>query len=369
MRPLIMKILIINAGSSSLKFELFESRRAKSKNSATKNKLKSLFKGHFDNHGKPIKNFRAQIEKALRMLIAKKMLKNPAEINAIGHRVVHGGTLYTKPAKITPKVIAEIKKLVKLAPLHNPPNLACILACKKLLPNVKQAAVFDTAFHQTMHEKAYLYGLPYSFYKKFGIRRYGFHGTSHEYVFLQAQKKLGISKTRRTITCHLGNGCSMTAISSGKAIDTSMGFTPLEGLPMGSRSGDIDPAIIFHLLEKGFSAKEIDDLLNKKSGLLGVSQISSDVRDLWALYQKGNKKAERALKWFAYRIAKYIGAYATALGGLDCLVFTGGIGENAWYLRKWILSYLKIFPKKRVLVIKTHEEEIIAEKTIKIMQK
>lgn len=340
-----MKILVLNAGSSSLKFEVFD------------DKLKSLFEGNFDNHGKPIKDFSA---------LVKKIMKKVGKVDAVGHRVVHGGEAFTKPAKITPKVIAAIRRLSHLAPLHNPPNLACILAAKKLFPKAVQVAVFDTAFHQTMPEKAYLYGLPFSLAKKSHIRRYGFHGTSHQYVFEQARKKLGKKVTRRTITCHLGNGCSMAAILNGKVVDTSMGFTPLEGIPMGTRSGDLDPAIIFYLMEKGFSAKKIETMLNNESGLKGVSEISSDMRDLWAAYKKGNEKARRALEWFAYRIAKYIGAYTVTLGGLDCLVFTGGMGEHAWYLRKWILSYLKWLPRKKVAVIPTDEEFQIAKQTIGI---
>lgn len=355
-------LLVFNAGSSSLKFELFSTLRQ-----AQGDKLKSLFEGHFDNHGKPIKDFRHAVCRAIEMLKKKKFIKNLSEIRAIGHRVVHGGERYTKPVKITQKVIAEIRKLSKLAPLHNPPNLACILACKKFFPTVRQVAVFDTSFHQTIREKAYLYGLPYYFAKTLRIRRYGFHGTSHQYVYEQVRKKLGAKKTKRTITCHLGNGCSMTAILNGKVIDTSMGFTPLEGIPMGTRSGDIDPAIIFYLISRGFKPHEIEKILMKKSGLLGVSQISSDMRDLWAAYKKKNKNAKRALEWFVYRIAKYIGAYAAALGGLDCLVFTGGIGENAWYLRKWILKYIKGFLRPRVLVIPTDEEKKIAEEVLKIL--
>ena len=353
-----MKILVFNSGSSSLKFELFEVR---GKN------LRCVSKNNFDSHGKPMKNFDAAVKLAIKKLISQKLIKNTHDIKAIGHRVVHGGEKYTKPTKITSQVIAEIRRLGKLAPLHNPPNLAVILACKKFFPRILQVAVFDTAFHQTMPQKAFLYGLPYSLATKFSIRRFGFHGTSHQYVFEQARKKLGAQKTKKTITCHLGNGCSIAAILNGKVIDTSMGFTPLEGIPMGTRSGDIDPAIIFFLIEKGFSSKEVSQILHKKSGLLGVSGISSDVRDLWAKYQKGNKAAVRTLEWFAYRIAKYIGAYTTALGGLDCLVFTGGIGENAHYLRKWILAYLKGFPHERVLVIATDEAKKIAEETAKFL--
>lgn len=355
-----MKILVFNAGSSSLKFELFESR-------GVKKNLTSLYKGHFDNHGKAIADFDKAVRDAYAELKKKKLVQDEDEIDAVGHRLVHGGEDYTKPAKITPKVLEAIKKLSMLAPLHNPPNLACIHAAQKIFPNVPHIAVFDTAFHQTMPERAYLYGLPYFLYKKFGIRRYGFHGTSHEYVFNQAREKLGVAKTRRAITCHLGNGCSLAAILNGKVIDTSMGFTPLEGVPMGTRSGDIDPAIIFHLIKSGMSAGEVEDMLNKKSGLLGVSEFSGDVRDLWAAYQKKDPRAVRALQLFAYRIAKYVGGYAVALGGLDCLVFTGGIGENAWYLRKWIMNYVKKCARPSVLVISTDEEKQIALEVIKLI--
>ncbi|MFA6521224.1 MAG: acetate kinase [Candidatus Gracilibacteria bacterium] len=352
-----MKILVLNAGSSSLKFELF----------STKNKtVESLFESQLDNHGKPIDDFNEAVKSSLEILIREKVIKNIDEINAIGHRVVHGGEKYTEPTLINPKVIAEIEKVSHLAPLHNPPNLACIHVCKKMFPGLKQVAVFDTSFHQTMPEKAFLYGLPYYLYKKFRIRKYGFHGTSHSYVFEQARKKLGTAKTRRTITCHLGNGASIAAIKNGKVIDTSMGFTPLEGIPMGTRCGDIDPAIIFYLREQNFTDNEIFKMLNKESGLLGISEISSDVRDLWAKYQKRNEAAVRTLQLFAYRIAKYIGSYAAALGGVDCIVFTGGIGENAFYLRKWILGYIKPFLNPKVLVIHTDEEKKIAQETLRV---
>lgn len=343
-----MKILVFNAGSSSLKFELF---------SAAKSGLKSLFEGNFDNHGKEIKNFDE---------LVRKIIKNPDEIGAVGHRVVHGGNFYSKPVEINAKVILAIKKSTALAPLHNSPNLAVILACKNMLPKTPQIAVFDTAFFQTMPEKAFLYGLPFSLSKKMHIRRYGFHGTSHQYVFEQARKRKGKAATRRTITCHLGNGCSVTAIKDGRAIDTSMGFTPTEGVPMGTRSGDIDPSIIFYLLKKGYSAAEIEKILNKKSGLLGVSEISSDMRDIWQKYKKGNAGARRALEWFVYRVAKQIGAYRAILGGLDCLVFTAGIGENADYVRKRILQYIDL-PRNRVLVIPTNETLKIAQETAKFV--
>lgn len=356
-----MKILVFNAGSSSLKFEVFDAQKR------GRGFLKSLFHGHFDNHGRPIKDFDGEVKKAVRLLISKKIINGPSDISAIGHRVVHGGNFFSGPIKITAHALSKIESVAPLAPLHNPPNLAVIRACRKIFGKTPQVAVFDTGFFRTLPEKAYLYGLPYSLSEKFGIRRFGFHGISHEYVFEQTRKKLGEEKSRKVVTCHLGNGCSIAAIKDGKAIDVSMGFTPLEGVPMGTRSGDIDPSICFYLLKNGFGAEEIETILNKKSGLLGVSEISGDVRDLWAQYKRGNKRAKLTLEWFAYRIAKYIGSYAAALGGLDCLVFTGGIGENAFYLRKWIVSYLGKFLKFKVLVIKTDEELKIARETMKTM--
>lgn len=346
-----MKILILNSGSSSLKFELFQAR---------KKSLTSLYKGHCDNHGKPIRNFHAAVLRAVKALPA-------GDIAVVGHRVVHGGERYTKPTLVTAPVLKTIKKLFPLAPLHNPPSYACIQAAQRIFPNAKHIAVFDTAFHHTMPEKAFLYGIPYAMQKNYGIRRYGFHGISHEYVFQEARKKLGLKKTRRTITCHLGNGSSLAAILNGKVIDTSMGFTPLEGIPMGTRPGDIDPGIIFFLLKQGFSAAEIENIFQKKSGLLGVSEISGDMRDIWAAYKKKNKKALLALDWFAYRIAKYIGAYTAALGGLDCLIFTGGIGEHADYLHKRVGAYLKSLPKHKTLVIQTDEEKKIAQECARLL--
>ena len=318
-----MKILVLNAGSSSLKFELFEETRRPAAAGRRVKTLKSLYKENFDNHGKAIKNFEVEVRRAIAVLMKKRLITSHRDIDAVGHRVVHGGERYTKSVRITSRVIAEIQKLIPLAPLHNGPNLACIRASKKLFSHAVQVAVFDTAFHQTMPEKAYLYGLPYSFYKKLGIRRFGFHGTSHRYVFEQAQKKLGAHATARTVTCHLGNGCSITAIKNGRVVDTSMGFTPLEGVPMGTRSGDLDPSIIFYLIKKGYSADEVETIINKKSGLLGISEMTSDMRDLWAVYKRGNKKVMRALEFFSYRIAKYIGAYAAALGGLHTSLDSG----------------------------------------------
>lgn len=337
-------ILVINAGSSSLKFELFEAKS-----------LRSIYEGKFEEIGSSKKAH----EKALKKAMADGRQIGQNSIIAIGHRVVHGGGKYAKPVFITKKIITDIKRFALLAPLHNPANLACILACGKLFPGVPQVACFDTAFYSTLPKKAFLYALPRSLEKKFSIRKYGFHGLSHEYVFHQAQKKLGKAKTKRTITCHLGNGCSLTAIKNGKAVDTTMGFTPLEGVVMGTRSGDIDPSIIFYLLQKGWPAKKIEHMLNYESGLKGLSGMTSDLR---VLIKSKSKSAKLAIEIFCYRIAKTIGALAVGLGGLNCLVFTGGIGEHAASLRKKILHQLP-FKNFKTLVIPTDEEKYIAQLT------
>jgi acetate kinase len=334
-----------------------------------------------------IKNHHQALKFSLEMLVTKKVLKSLNEIKAVGHRVVHGGEKYRQATLITPKVQKVIKDLCELAPLHNPPNLAGIKSCQKLLAGIPQVAVFDTAFHQTMPEKAYLYALPLDYYKKLGIRRYGFHGTSHEYVSQETIKLLQ-KKSSKIVICHLGNGSSITAVINGKSVDTSMGLTPLEGVPMGTRSGDLDPAIVLHLLEQhNIKPEEVSTILNKKSGLLGLTGISSDVRTLYA--KATNPKVKRAFQILTYRIAKYIGSYAAAMNGLDAITFTGGIGENAWYLRQDICDYFKFLgleldPKKnkknaqeistnkskiRVYVIPTNEEKQIAIETMTIISK
>lgn len=384
-----MKILVINAGSSSLKLQLFN------------NKGEFVYKGlidgiytekstlteQYNNHEFSLTIPSTNHEQALKIFIERlrkhEIIQNLQEITAVGHRVVHGGEVYKQATLITKKVVKKIKDLCTLAPLHNPANLQAIEACLKLLPKIPQVAVFDTAFHESIPEKAFLYALPYSFYQESGIRRYGFHGTSHHYVSKQTTKLLGKKKSK-IIVCHLGNGSSITAVKNGKSIDTSMGFTPLEGLPMGTRSGDIDPAIIFHLERMlKLTNTEIEHLLLKKSGLLGVSGISSDMRSIWAETQKENPKAVRALELLAYRIAKYIGAYTAALNGLDGLVFTGGMGEKAFYLRQKVCDYFEYLglkleyqknkqnlvqihaakSKVKVFVIPTNEEKQIAEET------
>ena len=333
-----MNILVINSGSSSLKFQLFNK------------KMQPLYKGIIDGIGeddcsikyndekynKKIENHKRALEEALKII-------GDTDVGAIGHRVVHGGEKYKDAIKITKPVEKEIQKLSELAPLHNPPNLEGIKACKKLLKNKPNIAVFDTAFHQSIPKKAYKYAIPKKYYKKYGIRRYGFHGTSHKYIADETYKLLGDrGSPGNIITCHLGNGSSLSAIKDGKCIDTSMGFTPLEGIPMGTRSGDIDPAIVFYLMEKEqLNTDEIDDILNKKSGILAISGYTNDVRDIWAKAKKKNKSALFTLEFLAYKIALKIGAYAAALNGVDAITFTAGIGQNAWYLRRDICKYLK----------------------------
>lgn len=370
-----MNILVLNSGSSSLKFQLVKTER----------NFEVLEKGLIDRIGLEkgdAKNHNEAVKKVLALLKNKK-------VDAIGHRVVHGGEKYKNSTLINLKVIKEIRKLCELAPLHNPPNLAGILACKKYLPKTPQVAVFDTAFHQTIPQKAYLYGLPYSYYSKLGIRRYGFHGTSHKYVTDRAIKLLG-KKNARIVTCHLGNGSSITASLNGKSIDTSMGFTPLEGLIMGTRCGNLDPAIVFYLQEKlKIDTDRIDEILNKESGFKGLSGISSDMRKIYEKSLKGDKKALLMIDLLSYQIAKYIGAYASALSGLDALVFTAGIGEKAWYVRKKTCDYLghlgvkidqsknrgneiRIHSKKskvEIFVIPTNEEIQIAKEVFVIAQK
>jgi len=319
------------------------------------------------------------------------VIKSKDEIKAIGHRVVHGGETFTASALITEEIEKAIEAVSDLAPLHNPPNLTGIRACRQHMPNVPQVAVFDTAFHQTMPAKAYLYALPYALYDKYRIRKYGFHGTSHKYVSDQAAKLLNRPlESLKIATCHLGNGASVCAVDSGKCVDTSMGLTPLEGLAMGTRSGDLDPAVIAFVMEKeGLTAQEVSDLLNKQSGMLGLSGVSSDFRDLDAAAREGNQRAIDALDVFAYRVAGYVGRYAAAMNGLDAVVFTAGIGENDGPIREKVCAYLTwmgvdINPelngkrgqaldisnpsaKTRVLVIPTNEELVIARDTKAIL--
>ncbi|MFH1692451.1 MAG: acetate kinase [Candidatus Omnitrophota bacterium] len=369
------KILTINCGSSSIKYRLFDVSTNDGKKDA---RFRLLDKGLIEKIGQA--GSRACDHKeGVRLLFEslvngpKAQIKSLDEIFAIGHRVVHGGVEFKKPSLITPEVIAKIKECCELAPLHNPVNLAGIQACQVLLPNIKQVAIFDTAFHQTLPEYAYIYGLPYEYFQKYNLRKFGFHGTSHHYVAQEAARQLKKPLRRlRLITCHLGNGCSITAVKNGKSIDTSMGFTPLEGLVMGTRCGDIDPASVIFLAEKEkISLAEIDKVLNYKSGLKGITGISNDMREIDMAAKKGNHRARLALDIFAYRIKKYIGSYVAVLGGVDAIVFTAGIGENEKRIRQKILKGLFGFldmKKTSVLVIPTNEELMIAREAFRVVR-
>jgi acetate kinase len=350
-----MKILVINSGSSSIKYQLFDMPREKVLRGGRLERIAekgSRIKDHYT---------------GLKLVLSK-----ISTVDAVGHRVVHGGETFTKPTIINNQVIRKIRQCFNLAPLHNPANLSGILACRKILRTVTQVAVFDTAFHQTLLPYAYLYGLPYTYYKKWGIRRYGFHGTSHEYVANEAahilKQPLG---SLRMITCHLGNGCSIAAIKNGRCIDTSMGFTPLEGLVMGTRCGDIDPSLVTYIMRRqGLDSQGIEQILNKKSGLKGISGVSNDMRILEELSSR-NLRARLAIEIFVYRIKKYIGAYMAVLGGIDVLVFTAGIGENQREIRNRICRglFLCLKKKPRILVIPTNEELMIARQTYRLIRK
>jgi len=292
----------------------------------------------------PIMNHRQGLQVIRRMLVdeAKGPIESMSQIGACGHRVVHGGEAFTGSVNIDERLEEAIEKYSDLAPLHNPPNLVGIREAKRMLGSIPQVACFDTAFHQSIPQVAYLYGLPYEMYDKYKIRKYGFHGTSHRYVARRAAAMMNRGKHDvNLITCHLGNGCSITAVQNGKSADTSMGFTPLEGLMMGTRAGDFDPAVIFHLQKKGYEAERLDAVLNKQSGLLGISGISNDVRDLEEKAEEGEVRARLALDIFAYRVRKYMGAYLAVLNGCDGIIFTGGIGENGSRMRKRILENME----------------------------
>jgi len=350
-----MEVLVINSGSSSIKYKLFKMPREE-----------LVSKGVIEHIGEEL----SRIQDHYTGL--KIILNQVNGVEAVGHRVVHGAEEFTKPVLIGESVLKKIKECCVLAPLHNPANLSGILACKKLLPGVKQVAVFDTAFHQTLPDYAYTYGLPYEYYRRFGIRKYGFHGTSHEYVAYEAALilKKPLNKLK-IITCHLGNGCSIAAIEKGRSIDTSMGFTPLEGLIMGTRCGDIDPALITYIMRKDkLNLLQIDEMLNKASGLKGVSGISNDMRILEKKAASRDTRARLAINMFVYRIRKYIGSYTAIMSGCDVLVFTAGIGEHQKRVResicKGLFSHLKEKPK--ILVIPTDEELMIARQTYRLIK-
>ena len=396
-----MKILVLNCGSSSVKYKLLDmtSKEVLGSGGVEKIGMKGSFLKHTKQNGEKVilegevLEHQLAIEYILGVLTSEKhgCIKNMEEIDAVGHRVVHGGEKFNSSVVITDEVIRNIEACIEIAPLHNPPNLAGIFAISDLLPQIPQVAVFDTAFHQTMPEHAYMYGIPYSLYKKYGIRRYGFHGTSHRYVSRRACEFLGLDYNKtKIITAHIGNGGSITAIENGKSVDTSMGFTPVEGLMMGTRSGDVDLGVVTYLMEKEMiSTSATTTLFNKHSGVLGVSGISSDMRDIEKAISEGNQRAKLALGMYEYRIKKYIGSYAAVLNGFDVLVFTGGVGENQTITRERIcngLSYLGIeidpeinkirgeeillsTPNSsiKVVVIPTDEEYLIASDTMELV--
>ena len=349
-----MKVLVINAGSSSLKYQLIDmdtvtvmAKGLCERIGIAGSKLthKNLVKGMETVIESSMENHADAIQMVIDALVNAEygVVASMSEIGAVGHRVVHGGEFFADSYVIDGKVLEALKMCVPLAPLHNPPNITGIEACEKIMPGVPQVAVFDTAFHQTMPASAYMYALPYEYYEKYKVRRYGFHGTSHKFVSQEVAKMMGKDlKDLKVITCHLGNGSSVSAVKNGKCVDTSMGFTPLDGVVMGTRTGSMDPAVVTFLMEnENLTAKETDNIMNKKSGVFGVSGISSDFRDLSAAAEDGNKRARLALDMFTYSVKKLIGAYAAAMGGVDAIVFTAGIGENDAQARKAIVEGLE----------------------------
>lgn len=397
-----MKILVLNCGSSSIKYKLFDmnSNTILGQGAVEKIGLKGSFLKHEDANGNKVMlegeilEHQIGIEYILGVLTSEKhgVLSSLDEIDAVGHRVVHGGEKFNSSVLIDDDVITKIEECIDIAPLHNPPNLEGIKAINELIPNIPQVGVFDTAFHQTMPQKAYMYGIPYSLYTKYGIRRYGFHGTSHRYVSRRACDILGVQyENQKIISCHIGNGVSVTAIKNGKSIDTSMGFTPVEGLLMGTRSGDVDLGVVTYIMDKEkIGSQSASVLFNKHSGILGISGISSDMRDIENAIEKGNERAKIALEVYTYRLKKYIGSYIAVLGGLDVLVFTGGVGENADTIRTDICDGLSCFgidideqknkglrgrelliskqdAKVKIIVVPTDEEFMIASDTQEIV--
>lgn len=390
-------ILAVNAGSSSLKFQLYKMPEEKVIAKGLIERIglvNPVFTMNFDDERihliEQVENHEQAVKLLIKMLIDHKVIDSLENIQGIGHRVVHGGETYSDSVLIDEEVIQNIERLAEFAPLHNPANVTGIREFQKVLPDIPAVAVFDTAFHQTMPESSYLYSIPYDYYEKYSIRKYGFHGTSHKYVAHRAAELLNRPlEITRLISCHLGNGASIAAIHKGKSIDTSMGFTPLAGVTMGTRSGNIDPALIPYLMEKtGKSAEGILDILNKKSGMLGVSGFSSDLRDIVTEATKGNDRAQLALDVFANRIHKYIGSYAARMNGVDAIIFTAGIGENSEVIREKVLSGLQFmgiymdpdlnklhgkegfinYPHSpvKVIVIPTNEEIMIARDTVRI---
>ena len=395
-----MKILVVNAGSSSLKYQLIDMKKESciakglcERIGADDSKLIHKVKGKEDYVvEQAMASHKEAVQLVLDTLVDKKVgvIKKLDEIDAVGHRVVHGGEKYTESVIIDNEVILDCEKLSGLAPLHNPANIIGIKACKDVLPDKPQVAVFDTAFHSTMPSYAYLYAIPYNIYTNLQVRKYGFHGMSHKYVSELANKAVH-KKSSKIITCHLGNGASVSAIKDGVCIDTSMGFTPLEGVAMGTRSGDIDPSVVMYVAKRvGRPFEDVMSVLNKKSGILGVSGVSNDFRDVAKAAEEGNERAQLALDIFAYRVKKYIGSYIAALGGVDAIVFTAGVGENDAKMRAKILEGMeglgiKVNENKneadsdkdvksigagkvKVFVIPTNEELVIARETAELIK-
>ncbi len=399
-----MKILVLNCGSSSIKYKLFDmdSNDVIAQGGIEKIGMKGSFLKLTDKNGekviieKEIPEHTVGVKFIFEILTGSQygVIKSLDEINAVGHRMVHGGEKFNKSVILTPDVLEAFAACNDLAPLHNPANLKGVNAVSELLPNVPQVGVFDTAFHQTMPDYAYLYAIPYELYQKYGVRRYGFHGTSHRFVSGEICKYLGIkAEGSKIITCHIGNGGSITAVKDGKSVDTTMGLTPLEGIMMGTRSGDIDAGAVTFLMEKEhLDSTGMSNLLNKKSGLLGISGASSDMREVTASMEAGNERAALAKKMYAYRIKKYIGAFAAAMGGVDVVVFTGGVGENRHEVREAVCEGLEFLgikldkeqnakimfgkdgiistadSKVKVVVLPTDEELMIAQDTMALVK-
>ena len=398
-----MKILVLNCGSSSIKYQLID--MANNAEVMAKGLLERIglemgefthkYRGEKHYEQRPIPNHTEGIKMVLAALVDPKIgvIKDINEVGAVGNRVAHGGEIFKDSALVTDKVIEQIKSLEHLAPLHTPGNLAGIYAMREVLPNVPQAVVFDTAFHSTLPPKSFLYGLPYDFYKKYGIRRYGFHGTSHKFVAEKAAKMIGRDwNDLKIISCHLGSGASIAAIDHGKSFDTTMGMTALEGLVMGSRCGDVDPGVLLYLMDQGMTSKELTKVLYKQSGLIGISGDKQDMRDIRAGRDAGDERCTYAFDMFAQRVKRYIGGYMAEMGGCDLLLFTGGIGENAWFMRRPILEGLECLgikvdlelndkimgedvilstPDSKVatVVVTTDEEYVIASDTYRLVTK
>ena len=395
-----MKILVLNSGSSSLKYQLIDMDTEE-----------VLAKGNFERIGqynsflthkvgdekhkfeKPVSNHEKAIRFVLNKLQSKVygVIKSPDEIMAIGHRIVHGGERFTKPAIVDDEVMKGLEESIELAPLHNPAAILGINACMKVMPGKKNVVVFDTAFHQTIPEESYIYPIPYKYYEKYKIRKYGFHGTSHQYVSERVAEIMGKDiKDLKIVNCHLGQGASVSAIKDGKSIDTSMGFTPLGGIPMGTRSGDLDPSVVTYIAKyRNHTPEEMDEILNKKSGVYGISEISVDFRDIEAEANEGDRNAKMALENFAYNVAQFVAKYAVSMGGIDVLTFTAGVGEKGPLSRRQICDYLKFLgvqidyeknqirnqeveissedSKVKVYVVPTNEELLIARETKKLI--